>query len=251
MEFGVSRFWVSAVALGLLSVGPACAGPPFATDDPEPTEYGTFENYLFTTGIRADHQTEGTASGLEINYGALPDVQTSATFNLADFAPGPDGKTQYGYGPILAGVKYRFIEEDDDGWRPQIAFYPQINIPLDHRLGTMNTSELLPIWAQKSFGPWTTFGGGGYWINPGPGNQNYWFVGWAILRQITPELHLGGEIFHQTGSFVNQPAQTSYNGALLYDFSDHWHVVASAGTGITRVQLTNQFSWYLGLEWTT
>jgi hypothetical protein len=244
------RSSISVAALVLAMSGSAWAGPPFATDDPEPTEYGTFENYLFSEAIRFNHQTTGTAVGLEINYGAFPDTQTSATIPLT-YAPGDDGKMQYGPGPLLLGVKYRFIEEDDDGWRPQVAFYPQVNIPLDRQVGTTNVNWLLPIWAQKSFGPWTTFGGGGYWINPGPGNQNYYFVGWAILRQVTPNLHLGAEIFHQSASFIHEASQTSYNGALLYDFSDHWHIVASAGSGIIRAEQSNQFSYYLGLEWTT
>ena len=228
---------------------PAWAGPPFATDDPEPTEYGTFENYLFSTAIHADHQTAGTAVGVEINYGAFPDTQLSATVPV-NYVTGVDGKTQTGMGPLLLGVKYRFIEEDDDGWRPQVAFYPQVNIPLDSKLGTTNVSELLPIWAQKSFGPWTTFGGGAYWINPGPGNQNYWFAGWALLRQVLPDLHIGAELFHQTANFAHGKVQTGANGALLYDFDDHWHVVGSAGSGIVDAEATNRFSYYLALEWT-
>jgi hypothetical protein len=35
-----------------------------------------------------------------------------------------------------------------------------------------------------------TYGGGGYWINAGPGNKNYWFVGWVLHRQVTDSLAL-------------------------------------------------------------
>jgi hypothetical protein len=47
-------------------------------------------------------------------------------------------------------------------------------------------------------GPWTAYGGGGYWINPGAGNKNYSFLGAALWRKVNDRLNLGAEIFHQT-----------------------------------------------------
>ncbi len=233
----------------LLETGPALAGPPFTTDDPEPTDTGHWEDYLFTQAIRADHLSAGTALGLELNYGAAPDLQTSITIPLND-VPDASGKTQYGPGPIVLGVKYRFIEEEDDGWRPQVSFYPSINVPVDIHEGTTKTQEYFPVWAQKSFGPWTTFGGGGYWINPGTDDRNYWFAGWALLRRVLPDLQLGAELFHQAASVAGERSQTSYNGAFLYDLDDNWHLVGSAGSGIVHAEATNQFSYYFALEYT-
>src|ERR1700687_4674009 len=53
------------------------AGPPFLTDDPEPTDYQHWENYLFASG---DHTGGGyTIDGpaAEVDYGAFPDTQLS------------------------------------------------------------------------------------------------------------------------------------------------------------------------------
>ena len=60
--------------------------------------------------------------------------------------------------------------------------------------------EFLSVWVQKSFSEWTTYGGGGYWINQDDnlGDKNYSFFGWLLQRKITDKLTLGGEIFHQT-----------------------------------------------------
>jgi hypothetical protein len=44
------------------------AGPPYRTDDPEPTDYGHYEIYAFTNGIVAEDGTSG-ASGIDFNYG--------------------------------------------------------------------------------------------------------------------------------------------------------------------------------------
>ena len=48
-------------------------------------------------------------------------------------------------------------------------------------LGSGETQSFFPLWLQKSWEPWTTFGEGGYWINPGSSNKNYLFFGWAYV----------------------------------------------------------------------
>jgi hypothetical protein len=63
---------------------PAWAGPPFLTDDPEPTEAGHWE--IYAPLIEADGQGtefEG-AAGVEINYGPTTDLQL--TVGLARFS---------------------------------------------------------------------------------------------------------------------------------------------------------------------
>ena len=66
-------------------VGPtvAWAGPPFLTDDPEPTETGHWEIYgpfAESEGKGADFQG---AVGTEINYGAAPGVQITLELPMA------------------------------------------------------------------------------------------------------------------------------------------------------------------------
>jgi hypothetical protein len=56
----------------LLSSPPASAGPPFITDDPEPTDYQHWELYLFSQGT---HETGETSGVCDCNYGFLPNVQ--------------------------------------------------------------------------------------------------------------------------------------------------------------------------------
>jgi hypothetical protein len=33
-------------------------------------------------------------------------------------------------------------------------------------------TSFFPLWLEKTFGPSTIYGGGGYWINPGKNNQD-------------------------------------------------------------------------------
>src|SRR3984957_16373671 len=146
------RFEIFAVLLFVAS--PAFAGPPYITDDPEPTDTGHWENYLYIESARVPGQTATPEAGIEINYGAFEDTQLTWSVPLNP-NPGPGGVGVV-WAPLGGGVKYRFIEEDDKGWRPQVAFFPQIFIPVGPANRGAPVTELFPIWLQKSFGAWTT-----------------------------------------------------------------------------------------------
>lgn len=240
-------------ALSIILPMPALAGPPYATDDPEPTDYRHFEIYLYSEGTHTDADTSGTLAGLDINYGAAPNLQLSVAIPFA-YDKGDGRATLYGYGATEVGAKYRFIQEDDRGWRPQVSFFPSVEIPIDSDrpagIGGGHPRFFLPLWLQKSCGPWTTFGGGGYWINPGNGDRNYWFMGWALQRQITHRLSLGAEVFHQTKDTVTGLDSTGINIGATFDVTDRWHLVGSAGTGIQNARQTDESTYYLAVKWT-
>ena len=241
------RAVLGAFALAVV-LRPALAGPPYVTDDPEPTDTGQFENYLYVQGTHAVGAFNAPGAGIEINYGAFADTQLTWSFPLNP-NPGPGGMGLV-WAPLGGGVKYRFIEEDADGWQPQIAVFPQIFIPVGGASHTSPTTELLPIWLQKSFGQWTSFGGGGFVNNPGAGNRDYEIYGWALQRQITNNLALGGELFGQSRSSDELGASRAVGFAALYDFSDEWHLVGSINTGIVNASEADRFSYNLALKWT-
>ena len=80
------------------------------------------------------------------------------------------GPSQFGYGDTELGFKYRFIDEDKNGSRPMVGVFPFLELPTGDEkraLGAGYVRAYFPLWVQKSFGDWTTYGGGGYWINHG------------------------------------------------------------------------------------
>lgn len=246
------RAVVIAGALYLMLSAAAWAGPPFRTDDPEPVDYQHWEFYSFSAGTHIAGDTSGVLPGIEINYGALPDTQLHVVAPMAYDHPDASG-TKFGYGDTELGVKYRFIQEDDNGWRPMVGVFPLFELPTGdaHRgLGTGHGHAYLPVWLQKSFGKWLTYGGGGYWINPGGGNKNYWFAGWLLQYQLTDALALGGEVFHQTASATSTRNMTGFNLGGVYDITDHHHILFSAGRGIENVTTTNAFSYYVAYQLT-
>jgi hypothetical protein len=230
---------------------PACplwAGPPFETDDPEPTDYLHWEIYLGATADRQPGDFAGTAPFLSLNYGGFPDTQLSLTQQLSFNYP-DGGLSSWGYGDLLAGVKYRFLHENEFGF--EAAVYPQVNIPtgdLSKGLGSGQFQVLLPLWFQKSWGPWTSFGGGGYWINPGLGNLDWVFIGLEIQRDFSPQFTLGGEIFFHSANQAGEPDSLGFNLGGYIHFDEINHIVFSAGRD--WIQPENQLTAFLAYEWT-
>jgi hypothetical protein len=229
---------------------PAVAGPPYVTDDPEPVDYQHFEINTAAQGTYSSHGRSGALPGMDINYGLAPDVQfhvgLAAPFEKNDGQP-----LHYGYGDTEIGVKYRFVHEDDEGWRPQVAFYPNLELPTgdsERGLGSGYARAFLPLWLQKSFGAWTVDGGGGYWLNRHADNRNYWMAGFLVQRRITEDLSLGGEVFEQGKDSVDNRATGGFNLGGTYDIDEMNHILLSAGRGFRDADDTNTFSYYAGYQ---
>ncbi|HEX9143838.1 MAG TPA: transporter, partial [Candidatus Binatia bacterium] len=225
----------------------AWAGPPFTTDDPEPVEYQHWEVYLASQIAHDKDGWSGTSPHLEVNYGAVPNLQLHLIAPVSFVAPSHEA-ARFGYGDTELGVKYRFLEEIDH--LPQIGTFPLVELPTGQRergLGSGHAQTFLPLWLQKSFEPWTTYGGAGYWVNPGKGNRNWWYTGWLLQRELTEGLTAGAEIFHETSSEKDGRSDTKFNIGAIYDFSDFYHLLISAGH---TVQGPNEFQAYIALQLT-
>jgi len=228
------RLWAWAIgAIAMLGASAAMAGPPYITDDPEPVELHHWEIYAFSAGAFDGRGATGQGPALEVNYGAAPNLQLHLIAPLAYDAP-PGSPMTMGIGDTELGFKYRFVTPGKDDWFPQVGIFPLLEVPTgDARrgLGAGYVQGFIPVWIQKDLGKWTTYGGGGYWINPGPDNRNFWFAGWLLQRQVTDKLALGAEVFHTTSNQVGRPETTGFNLGGQYDFTDHYHLLFSAGQG--------------------
>jgi hypothetical protein len=217
---------VLALALsGSLICDRAWAGPPFLTDDPEPVEHGHWEFYAATQWSASRHTAVGTCPHLEVNYGALPGVQLHAIVPAAlSWASG--NAARYGLGDTELGVKIRFVDEGD--WRPQIGIFPLITLPTGSKargLGAGTVQGLVPLWVQKSFGPWTTYGGGGLRF---ASDGNAVVLGWLLQRDLSAKIVLGVETF-VTAPLGGDAIQVQPNLGAIVNISDLHHILLSAG----------------------
>ena len=209
----ICAFWGSATY----------AGPPYATDDPVPTDTGHWEIYAFNAGTKTLGNYDGSA-GLDLNYGPVEDIQLTATLPLDT---GRDSGKPIAVGDIELGVKYRFIHDEKAG--VAVAIFPRVILPTAAGNGGGRARFLLPVWAQKDFGKWSLFGGSAYTINPGAGNRDYWTQSAALTREISGKLSLGGEITHDGPDAVGAPPSTALNLGGIYKLGGPFALLFSAG----------------------
>jgi hypothetical protein len=226
---------------------PSMAGPPYVTDDPQPTDYKHYEIYAFGSATTTREGSSG-AAGIDFNYGAAPDLQLTAV--LPSGYDKPSGSsTVSGLSNVELAAKYRFLRQDTAGW--DVSIFPRVFLPSASRsVGNRHASLLLPLWMEHDWDDWSTFGGGGCVLNQGGDSRNFCLAGWALTRQVLPKLQLGLEIYHQTPDTRGGRATTGINFGARYDLNEHYHLVASAGPGVENAAATNQYSWYAALLFT-
>jgi hypothetical protein len=100
---------------------------------------------------------------------------------------------------------------------------------------------------QKSIGPWTAYGGGGYWINPSAHNRNWWFTGLVVQCEVLPGVTPGIEVFHGTSQVIGGPREVGLNFGLIWDLGELQHVIFSAGPALEG---TNQLQGYFAYQLT-
>ena len=217
------------------------------TDDPEPTRNGGWENYLYVTGTNTPGQTASQA-GVELNYGAGENLQLSASLPLDyDRAHG----VRAGGGDLDLGIKYRLLNPPKGSWLPDAAIFPALSLPTAPRaFDTGHPTLFVPVRLEKDLGKWSTFGGGGYDLNPGRGQRNFTLVGWAITRSFSSRLNLGVEIYHQTPMTVGGPSLTNLGLGAIYQLTKHWALTAPGGPGLQTPSRSGESAVYASLQFT-
>ncbi len=235
--------WVFPFLLPL----PAAAGPPYVTDDPEPTEIGHFEIYAFGAGTRTIDGSGG-AAGLDISYGGAPDLQLSVTVPIEYNHP-TGSPFIGGLGNVELAAKYRFIHQETAG--VDVAIFPRVFLPSgSSHVGDQHVTFFLPLWIGRQTGRWGTFGGGGCAINRRNGSKDYCLVGWAVTYKALENLEFGAEIYHQTPDASGSRHLTGVSAGIRYDVTDTFHLVGSMGPGIQNANQMDQLSWYAALLFT-
>lgn len=235
--------WVTVVALAR----PALAGPPYLTDDPEPTDYHHFEIYTFNSGT-VTRDGAGGETGVDFNYGAAPDLQLTATLPVG-FNRTSGDRMQYGVSNVELAAKYRFLHQD--GFGLDVSFFPRVFLPSgSNTIGDNHTSFLLPVWAQKDWNDrWSTFGGGGCVISD-RGTKDFCQLGIVATYQVLADLQIGPELFHQTADAHGTPASSAVGFGARYDVNDTYHVLGYVNRGVENPNQTDQMSWYAAVLFT-
>jgi hypothetical protein len=237
------------VALSAALSGPAWAGPPFITDDPEPVAYKHWEINTGFSKTWRNGSSSAAIPGIDINYGASPDLQLHAQPRYSDERD--DTGHHVGVDDTEIGVKYRFLHLQSGGTEFMAGIYPMYQVPTGAaRLGPNRGKGqvFLPTWIQASNERWTLYGGAGYRINQGAGNRNSVFVGMTALYKVTQTLQLGGELFHESPDAVGASGAAGFNIGGSVNLATDVNLLFSVGKGLTSVAETNQKSAYVALQ---
>jgi len=242
--------WTQLAVAVILLVGftiPAFAGPPYRSDDPEPTDYKHYEIYAFTNGIVARDGTSG-AGGIDFNYGGAPNLQLTATLPVG-YAFSSSGPFLGSLSNIELAAKYRFLTQANVGL--DVAVFPRVFLPsASANVGQPHGSFLFPVWMEKDWDKWSAFGGGGCEINRGGNSQDFCLAGLVITNQVTSNLQVGLEIFHKTADTRGGTATTSLGTGMRYDLNEHYHLLGYVGRGIENAPENDRLDWYAAVLFT-
>lgn len=232
--------------LFFLSMQHIFAGPPFDTDDPETVRLKHWEYYISTLNSSHVGVWSGTSPHFEINYGLLQNLQIHLIVPM-NYNYSPQTGAKFGYADTEFGAKYRFVKESEN--IPQIGVFPIVEVPTfkNNEFSDGNVKVFLPVWAQKSFGKFTTYGGAGYWINPGKDNKNWIFAGWEVQYDFSEAVTLGGEAYYHSADTKTSKSGMGFNVGGSVNFTEKFHVIFSLGHSITN---DHTFNSYFGLLWT-
>jgi len=209
------------------------------------------ELYLSWLGLRTPGGAAGSLPLVEFNAGILPETQFHIVAPLA-YAKPAGGPVTRGYGDTEIGLKVRLLRETDT--LPQVGLFPMVEVPTgsaERGLGAGHTQVYLPLWLQKSWGPWISYGGYGWWRNPGDGQRNWHYLGWLLQRDLSARITVGGELFRRSAATQGGVASDGFNLGAILNLSERNHILVSAGRNLSGDRETHLYLGYqmtLGLE---
>jgi len=199
----------------LVAVRPLLAGPPFQLDDPDVIPYQNFEFYLWGGATSGPGVVNTAGPAIEFNYSGVRNVMFHFIVPAGATLP-TGGPTRFGVEDSEFGLQYRFIQETKH--HPMLGTFVMTEIPTGNAnlgLGAGGFSWKLPLYTQKSLGPWTIDAGGGETLNHNiPGALNSPFGGTLVTRDLSDRLTLGGEIF----AHGRQTTDPTARYAAMFDF---------------------------------
>ena len=228
----------------------AQAGPPFVSNGAATLDPQHFEIDVSAQYTKANGADVAALPSVEVDYGVIDKLQIGIQMPIESVHVDGVG-TNLGPGDTQMGVKYRFVDADDEGWRPGVAFAPVMLVPSGNQqrgLGSGHVQGFLPLWLSKDFHEWSVFGGGGYNVNPGPDRLNWWFTGLGVARELSARWTVGAEIFHTTPIARATKDNTAFNVGAIYNISNVHHITVSVGRNLINARENNELSLYLGYQ---
>ena len=250
-----SSFFPTLILLLLSAVvAPALraqGGPPFLTDDPGTPGDGHWE---INTAWIHEGRPGGQANELplvDINYGWGDRVQLKYEASELVLRE-QDGISRSGFSNSLAGVKWRFLDDEKTGWSastyPQVEFRNPGSSSARRRLVADETTFILPFEVVKEISRGLRVNVDLGYVAPTRSDAS-WFYGAVFGGEIRPNLELGVEVHGECTQGGARSELTALLG-LRYKVSEHSLLLASAGRELhnhfeTRANVVSYLGWQI------
>ena len=244
----VVRLCLAAAALCAARSARADAGPPFLTNDP-----GTPGNGNWEINIAAMQTTYRGVSlwqlpQLDVNYGLGERIQLTVEIPYLVGSSSGEGQAS-GWGNAYPGVKWRFFDQGEGGWR--ISTFPQVqtagSASTQHAgIATDGPRLLLPLEVARSVGAYSFDLEVGYYF-PGQGPEER-ILGFVAGRQLTSRLELDAELYNDH-VMDNSPQVTTLDLGGRYRLRRALNLLFMAGRSLKGNSPGEvEFMGYLGIQ---
>jgi Putative MetA-pathway of phenol degradation len=201
---------------------------------------------------------------VQLNYGITPRLQGRVQGELPLTTASPNGRAEAGFGDFTAGLKYRFIDEEDgpesdgtcdpdqseDAYGLQgpasVSIFPQFTFPTGSSRkgsGFGQYSLFIPLDVARQFGPLILVGEADFdWNYHDRTSPNEFGLGIAAYYSLTPKWDLLGEQRFSIQTIGHGTATWLMNVGVQYQINDYVGLFGAVGTGASATLRVPQAS---------
>jgi hypothetical protein len=242
------RFHNYLLLLSLPAVAFAQGGPPMVTDDPGTPGDAHWE--INIAGMLASTADQNLLQFpyFDINYGLGDRLQLKVETGWVVLRDN-NASIRNGADTVLAGVKYRFLDEDKSGI--SVSTYPQFQFhhffsATDPELTMPGNQYILPIELSKTFGNWEVNPEVGYLYGTVVASEM--FYGVVLAFENLKPWEVLGEV-HVNTRLDGGGSATLLNVGCRYAFNPHLNLLAAVGHTVTHtIDTPTELDTYLGVQ---
>jgi hypothetical protein len=173
----------------------AQAGPPFLTNDPGTPGNANWEINLGSMQSIARGVSSYQVPQIDLNFGIGDRIQLTYEIPYV-FEVGNGQPVQTGWSNGYPGVKWRFLDEGDEGW--QLSTFPQIEtgasqLARQKGIAAPGPRYLVPLEIAKKVGPLDFDFEAGYYVRGHAPKER--ILGFVAGRPVSKRLELDAEIY--------------------------------------------------------
>ena len=233
------------LVLASFLAGPVFAqgGPPLLTTDPDTPGPQTLElNIGVLPVLRHDNSSGGPGKGpvqvsnvqapqFDLNYGIGERIQLTYEVPFV-WQSVPNQPNVTGWSNGFVGVKWRFYEQSEDGWK--VSVFPQLQTDgpdgaVGKGIAETGVRMLLPVEISRKVGPVRVNFEAGYYIPIRSPHTHYErFFGLAFSHEFTRRFEAIGEVFNDY-VLGDQPKDTVFDAGFRYTMHRSFILLFMAG----------------------